>query len=77
MPVVHRLGQCVIRIYADDHDPPHFHVIGPDWSYVVDIRTLRVVRGKRPANGDRQVFGWARENRDRLMREWEKWNERD
>ena len=78
MPCVHQLANCKIVIYADDHNPPHFHVKGAGWSYVVDIRTLSVTRGNKPAgNGDSGALDWATENVEYLLEMWEKYNERD
>lgn len=30
MPTVLRLGAYRVMIYADDHGPPHVHVVGPE-----------------------------------------------
>jgi len=32
MPTLHRFGAVSVRIYADDHRPPHFHIVAPDFS---------------------------------------------
>ncbi len=31
MPTLQRFGAVSLRIYADDHRLPHFHVVGPDF----------------------------------------------
>jgi hypothetical protein len=30
VPSVHRLPNATIYVYASDHAPPHFHVVGPN-----------------------------------------------
>lgn len=37
-------------MYADDHRPPHCHVVGPDFEVLVRIADLAVIAGEaRPA----------------------------
>jgi hypothetical protein len=37
MPEIVRLSNSKICMYADDHDPPHFHLRGPEWQASVDL----------------------------------------
>ena len=46
MPTIQRLRNFKVCMYADDHDPPHFHVLGPGWSGVIDLDTHTVCRGE-------------------------------
>jgi len=45
MPTLQRFGTVSIRMYADDHRPPHFHIVGPDFQVVVRIADLTVIAG--------------------------------
>lgn len=36
-----------IKIWSNDHNPPHFHVIGDGWDIVVDIETGTILKTKR------------------------------
>lgn len=76
MPRIHEVGGAVIRIYADDHNPPHFHVLGPGFSYVVDINRLIIVRGEAPKAHVSKVIEWAAGNQALLLAKWEEFNER-
>lgn len=50
MPTLQRFGAVSLRMYADDHRPPHFHVVGPDFEVLVRIADLSVIAGQaRPA----------------------------
>ena len=50
MPVLHRIGNVSLRIYADDHRPPHFHIVALDFEVIVRISDLAVIAGQaRPA----------------------------
>jgi len=31
MPTLQRFGSVSVRMYADDHLPPHFHIVAPDF----------------------------------------------
>jgi hypothetical protein len=45
MPTLVRLGNILIRMYADDHLPPHFHVETPDHQATVRIADLGLHHG--------------------------------
>lgn len=55
MPKVVRLSNAALYIYADDHAPPHFHLVGPNSNAQVDVETLQVMRGRY----DRRDFAEA------------------
>lgn len=78
MPTVVRLSGCKICVYAGDHAPPHFHVVGPDWTAVIDIGSLEMTRGKGPRGALREAVEWAedRENLDLLLAAWRILNDR-
>ena len=48
MPTVHRVGASSVRMYADDHRPPHFHIAVPDFQVLVRISDLTVIAGDAP-----------------------------
>jgi Domain of unknown function (DUF4160) len=63
-------------MYADDHLPPHFHIVAPDFQVLVRISDLTVIAGDaRPAQ-IAEVIAWARAHRERLALEWAELNER-
>lgn len=45
MPELVRLSGCRVCIYPGDHLPAHFHVRGPGWAVMVEIVSLRVLKG--------------------------------
>jgi hypothetical protein len=76
MPTLQRFGAVSVRIYADDHRPPHFHIVAPDFQVLVRISDLRVIAGDaRPAQ-IAEVLSWARAHRERLALTWAELNER-
>jgi hypothetical protein len=77
MPSIHRLPNITIYIYADDHAPPHFHILGPNSDVQVEIRTLRVMRGEYRAVDLAEAIEWAARNQALLLAKWSELNERD
>jgi hypothetical protein len=76
MPTLKRFGAISVRMYADDHRPPHFHIVGPDFEVIVRISDLAVIEGRaRPAQIS-EAIAWARAHREALALTWAELNER-
>jgi len=74
MPVIIRLQHCVIAMYFNDHNPPHFHVVTPEAEAQVALASLEVVQGKVDRRAEREARDWAERNRDLLWLKWEEFN---
>lgn len=48
MPEISRFYGIVIRMFFDDHNPPHFHAIYGDYEVLIDINILAVFAGHIP-----------------------------
>jgi hypothetical protein len=46
MPEISRFYGIVIRMFYNDHFPPHFHAEYGEHEAVIDINTLAVIAGK-------------------------------
>lgn len=77
MPELQRFGAVSLRMYADDHHPPHFHVVSPSFEVIVRLADFAVVAGVARANEIEQAMRWARENALELDAKWKELNERD
>jgi hypothetical protein len=64
-----------IRVYANDHLPPHFHVIAPDFEALVEISTMSILAGNIPTAG-KEAMEWAIANRALIVVEWNRINPR-
>jgi Domain of unknown function (DUF4160) len=73
---VHQIGKIIIRIYADDHPPPHFHVKSPSFEAIIDIETLAVSRGAISVQARGAVMQWIKANRAAIVKEWNRINPR-
>jgi hypothetical protein len=73
------LSNCKIYIYPGDHNPPHFHLRGPDSRALLDIVSLEVLAGKASKKDLAEVRAWAAkpENLALLVSEWRRLNERE
>lgn len=79
MPTLHHLShsKATIKMFADDHPPPHIHVIGPEWAGLVSMKNLEVFQGSIPADVLADVREWMVKKRDFLNGKWRELNERD
>ena len=72
MPVLVRLQYCVIFMYPNDHNPPHFHVVGLDGRDVqVRLGTLSVLNGTVDRRALKEAVEWARQNPVYLKETWD------
>ena len=70
MPTVKNFGSYRIMLFAEDHNPPHVHVVGRDFQAKVRIREGTVMIGTIPSRHRRQALTWIDENRDHLLTTW-------
>jgi hypothetical protein len=73
------LSNCKVYVYPGDHNPPHFHLRGPDSRASVDMVTFEVIAGKASKKDLAEVKEWAAkpENLAVLVLEWRRLNERE
>jgi hypothetical protein len=67
VPIIHRLGGMVIRMYFHDHAPPHAHVIVGELQAKVAISTGEVIEGKMTERDLRRARTWLARERIRLL----------
>jgi hypothetical protein len=70
MPEVSRFFGIVIRMYFDDHNPPHFHAIYSGSEAKVGIDPIIVLEGRIPARALSMVLEWAAVHQRELMNNW-------
>jgi hypothetical protein len=71
MPEISRFLGISIRMYRDDHLPPHFHAVYNEFDAQISIRHSAVIRGKLPARVLGYVTEWAALHEEELARCWE------
>jgi hypothetical protein len=58
-------------LFAEDHNPPHVHVIGRYFQAKVRIHDAAVFVGTIPSRHRREALAWIADNRDELMAKWD------
>ena len=71
MPEICRFYGIIIRMFYDDHNPPHFHAFYGDDEALININTLAVFAGGIPARALGLVVEWASMHQNELRRDWE------
>lgn len=72
MPTISSFFGIAIRMYYDDHAPPHFHAYYGKQSVQIAIDTLAVVKGELPRRALALVVEWAIIHREELRADWER-----
>jgi Domain of unknown function (DUF4160) len=70
VPIVSLFFGIVIRMYFDDHPPPHFHAAYQGFEAFVRIEDGEVIHGSLPKKAARIVRQWALDHHDELMANW-------
>ena len=68
MPIVSVFFGILVRLFHDDHPPPHMHVEYAGFSAVIGIAPGRLLGGRLPPRVRRLVEEWRRAHRDELRR---------
>lgn len=71
MPEISRFYGIVIKMFHNDHQPPHFHAEYGGDRMVVAIDTLAVIAGRLPPRATGLVTEWATEHQEELRRIWQ------
>ena len=71
MPEICRFFGIIITMFADDHNPPHFHIRYGNYKATITI-DKGIVTGQMPRNALNHVFRWLDLHRDELMENWKR-----
>jgi len=71
MPTISTFYGILIRMYFDEHGPPHFHVVYQGYNAAIEIETLEVRAGRLPRRALNLVLDWARLHRGELHTNWQ------
>lgn len=71
MPIISRFFGIIVRMFFNEHAPPHFHVEYAEYRAVINIRTLVLIEGKLPRRALELVQDWAELHRDELLKDWD------
>jgi hypothetical protein len=72
MPEISRFYGIIIKMFFDDHNPPHFHALYGDHEVLIDINTLAVFAGNITPRALGLVIEWATLHQDELLIDWQR-----
>ena len=72
MPEISRFFGIVIKMFFDDHNPPHFHAEYSGDIALIDIGNLSVFSGRLPPRVMGLVIEWATIHQQELFADWER-----
>lgn len=72
MPTVSTFYGIIIRMFFEEHAPPHFHAQYGEYKAEINIQTLEIMVGKLPRRALNLVLDWAELHQDELLSDWEK-----
>lgn len=72
MPTISEFFGIVIRMYWEDHPPPHFHALYGEFEAQYDIATLDILQGSLPRRAHALVVEWASLHKSELLANWER-----
>ena len=70
MPVVARFYGIIIKMYFNDHLPPHFHAFYGEYNGLYDLNTLAMLEGDLPGRAHGMIVEWAKKNQETLLTMW-------
>jgi hypothetical protein len=70
MPIVSIFLGIIIRLYHDDHNPPHLHASYGEFEALIEIKSGKLIRGKLPTKAKRLVEEWRRAHLLELQNAW-------
>lgn len=71
MPTISTFFGILIRMFFNEHSPPHFHAEYGEFKAIIDIRSFAVIEGKLPRRALELVVDWAELHQAELLEDWE------
>jgi hypothetical protein len=71
MPTISVFYGIIIRMFFDEHAPPHFHAQYGEYKAIIDIQKLELMDGKLPRRAMELTLDWAELHQAELLEDWE------
>ncbi len=72
MPEISRFFGISIRMYYDDHTPPHFHAIYGDSEAQISLDPIGILNGELPNRAFSMVVEWTALHQRELIDNWQR-----
>jgi len=70
MPTISSFYGILIRMFYNDHAPPHFHARYGEFEATIAIESQTVIEGELPPRALNLVKDWAGAHRAELLENW-------
>jgi hypothetical protein len=71
MPEISRFYGILIKMYFNEHNPPHFHAEYQGYKAIITIKK-GIVEGKMPKRALNLIFEWLDLHQEELLEVWNK-----
>jgi hypothetical protein len=73
MPTKGRIGALDVMMFRNDHNPPHFHVVGTDFSAKFTIAEFELLssNGQIRRRDIRDIEAWGQKHQGMLNLNWQ------
>jgi len=72
MPIISYFFGIYIRMYHDDHNPPHIHVEYQGCEALISLIDARILAGTLPKKAHKIVQEWIENHQQELMDDWQR-----
>jgi Domain of unknown function (DUF4160) len=72
MPTISSFYGILIRMFYNDHSPPHFHARYGEFEVTIEIESLAVMEGHFPGRAMHLVREWAAVHKSELHENWQR-----
>ena len=67
MPEISRFLGIIIKMFFDDHNPPHFHAEFQEFKAIIEIHSAELIEGYLPPKQLKLVQAWAIIHEEELL----------
>ena len=70
MPTISAFYGILIKMFFNDHAPPHFHAEYAEFKATIDIEKLEIIEGNLPRRALELILDWAELHQIELVNDW-------
>jgi hypothetical protein len=70
MPTISSFYGILIKMFFDDHAPPHFHAEYAEFKGIIGIEHLKLIEGNLPRRALELILDWAELHQSELLNDW-------
>ncbi|MEM8526446.1 MAG: DUF4160 domain-containing protein [Bacteroidota bacterium] len=71
MPVIGKINAIILRMYYEDHAPPHFHAVNNETAGLFTISSGEMWRGDINRKDQKTIKKWAQARKEVLQEMWD------